>query len=112
MRCLELKPDEAKQIIRELVGDQILFEGHFDKVFSSIRPNLQKSLLEWVKNANEGKSRKPELSTVNPNILVFFFKPNVTNVRGILTKEKNKFFLALFLDKHKYYDRERRRLGL
>jgi len=34
-----------------------------------------------------------------------------SNFRIILTKEKEKYFLALFLDKHKYYETEMEKLG-
>ena len=111
MRCWLLKYEEARKIIMELLGEQIIFEGHFDMVFDNLKDNLKKSFLDWIVDCKEGRGRFPEKSPKYPNILVFFFKPNVTNVRGILTKEKNKFFLVLFLDKHKYYDREREKLG-
>jgi hypothetical protein len=32
-------------------------------------------------------------------------------VRAILTKEKKGYFIALFLDKHKYYEDEMQKLG-
>jgi len=109
-RCWQLKSEEAKTAIKKKLGEQIKFEGHFEKVFDNLNPTLQKSLIEWANNCKEGKE-KPAISPRYSNILVFFFKPSVTNIRGILTKEKNEYFLVLYLDKHKYYDRERDRLG-
>ena len=37
---------------------------------------------------------------------------NDNKIRGILTKEKNAFFIELFLDKHKYYDGKRKYFGI
>ncbi|MDP3640448.1 MAG: hypothetical protein Q8R53_04600 [Nanoarchaeota archaeon] len=105
-----MRPEEVKKKIREIVGEQIEFEGHFEIVVEHIPENLQFHLISWVKECSERK-QEPFPVPLQRNILVFFFKPNVTNVRGILKKEKNSFFIALFLDKHKYYDRERRKMG-
>jgi len=45
-------------------------------------------------------------------LISFIYKSNDNRIRGILTKEKNEYFIELFLDKHKYYDRKRKYLGL
>lgn len=105
-----MHPEEIKRKIKEIVGEQIRFEGHFDTVIENISESLQEHLLAWVKDCN-GRREEPFPAPLQRNLLVFFFKPKVTNVRGILKKEKNSYFIALFLDKHKYYDRERRKMG-
>ncbi len=102
--------EEVKNKIKELVGEQIEFEGHFSLVVDNMNENQQANLIEWVRKCNN-REIAPDPSPAFRDLLIFFFKPAVTNIRGILTKKKNSYFLALFLDKHKYYDQERRKLG-
>ena len=102
--------EEIKEKIRSQLGEQIEFEGHFDKVVNTMEKNIQQHLLEWVKKCHD-REIDPEPSPVDTSLLAFFFKPKVNNIRGILTKRKNSYFIALFVDKHKYYDSERRNLG-
>lgn len=105
-----MQVDEIKAQIKVLVGEQIEFDGHFNLVVSNMDENMQQDLVEWIRRCNN-REVDPEPSPVDFGLLAFFFKPRVTNIRGILTKRKNSYFIALFLDKHKYYDRERRKLG-
>lgn len=102
--------EEIKNKIKELLGEQIEFEGHFDLVVSNMSDNLQVHLLDWLRQC-QNYEVNPEPCPAFRELLVFFFKPRITNIRGILTKKKNSYFIALFLDKHKYYDQERRKLG-
>ena len=109
-RYWKLEVDEVKEKIIELLGNEIKFEGHFELVVSNMSEKLQENLLKWVENCREKKERA--YTTIkNKKIVAFFFKPSDTRYRGILTKEKDAYYLALFLDKHKYYDRERESLG-
>ena len=105
-----MQVEELKKEISELLGEQIVFDGHFDLVVKNMKENLSLNLIEWVKRCRD-KEISPEPSPASKELLVFFFKPSVTNICGILTKKKNSYFITLFLDKHKYYDRERRKLG-
>lgn len=102
--------DEIKKEIIKVVGGQIEFEGHFDVVASNMGENQQLNFIEWVTKCNN-RNIDPDPSPLSKDLLVFFFKPRITNIRGILTKRKNSYFITLFLDKHKYYDKERRKLG-
>ena len=43
--------------------------------------------------------------------LIGFVKRFGSNLRAILTKEKEGYFIVLFLDKHKYYEIEMLKLG-
>ena len=43
--------------------------------------------------------------------LIGFVERIGSNLRSILTKEKEEYFIALFLDKHKYYETEMEKLG-
>lgn len=103
--------NEAKKRIEEILGGRISFEGHFDMVFDNLKENRQKQLIDWVKDCKEGKSI-PISSDKIKDLLGFVFRFRDTNFRAILTKKKNEYFIALFLDKHKYYENERRKLGI
>lgn len=102
--------EEVKKRIKEIIGEQIEFEGHFSLVVDNMNENQQANLIGWVRKCSN-REIAPDPSPTFRDLLIFFFKPAVTNIRGILTKKKNSYFLALFLDKHKYYDQERRKLG-
>ena len=99
-----------KESIREILGE-IRFEGHFDTVFSNLKENRQKQFLVWVKDCKEGKCLALSSDKVK-DLLGFILRFRDSNFRAILTKKKNEYFIALFLDKHKYYETERRRLGI
>jgi len=103
--------DEAKEAIKKILGDHITFEGHFDMVFDRLKENRQKQIMEWVKECKEGKSNALSSDKVK-DLLAFVLRFRDTNFRAILTKKKNEYFIALFLDKHKYYENERRKLGI
>ena len=100
--------DEAKRAIIEILGS-IRFEGHFDKCFEGLKETQQKELINWVKDCKEYKI-SPIQSKKDRNI-IGFVKKFGSNLRTILTKEKDGYFLELFLDKHKYYEFEMSKLG-
>ena len=102
---------EARRRIEEILGGKISFEGHFNMVFDNLKENRQKQLIEWVRECKEGKSI-PISSDRVKSLLGFVLHFRDTNFRAILTKKKNEYFIALFLDKHKYYEKERRKLGI
>ena len=102
--------EEIKNKIKKIISDQIEFEGHFDTVINNMGENQQINFIEWIRKCNN-RDIDPDPSPNSRDLLVFFFKPRVTNIRGILTKRKNSYFITLFLDKHKYYDKQRRKLG-
>ena len=102
---------EARAKIEKILGSDIKFEGHFNMVFDNLKENRQRQLIEWVKDCKEGKSI-PLSSDKVKELLGFVLRFRDTNFRAILTKKKNEYFIALFLDKHKYYENERRKLGL
>ncbi|MBW2989963.1 hypothetical protein KY358_06635 [Candidatus Woesearchaeota archaeon] len=103
--------DEARKKIEEITGGKISFEGHFNVVFDNLKENRQKQLIGWVRECKEGKSI-PLSSDRIKGLLGFVLRFRDTNFRAILTKRKNEYFVALFLDKHKYYENERRKLGI
>ena len=103
--------NEAREKIEEILAGNISFEGHFDMVFDNLKENRQKQLIGWIKECKEGKSI-PISSDRIKELLGFVLHFRDTNFRAILTKKKNEYFIALFLDKHKYYENERRKLGI
>jgi hypothetical protein len=110
-RRLKLLHDEAKEKIEEIVGSKIRFDGHFNKVFDELKAGRQEQLLKWIADCKSG-SVSPISSDRVAGLLGFIFKFRDTNFRAILTKKKNEYFIALFLDKHKYYENERDKLGI
>ncbi|MCK5283579.1 MAG: hypothetical protein KAK00_09320 [Nanoarchaeota archaeon] len=103
--------DEVREKIEEILGGEISFEGHFNIVFDNLKENRKKQLIEWITECKEGKSI-PISSDRIKELLGFVLRFRSTNFRAILTKKKNEYFIALFLDKHKYYENERRKLGI
>jgi len=49
-------------------------------------------------------------SKIDRNVIGFVNRFG-SNLRAILTKRKDSYFLALFLDKHKYYELEITKYG-
>ncbi len=104
-----MHPDEAKELIMQILESSVSFEGHFHKCFENLKQTQQQELIEWVKACKEHKIN-PIQSKKNRDI-IGFVKRIGSNVRIILTKEKQGYFIVLFLDKHKYYETEIIRLG-
>lgn len=101
--------DEAKASIRKILESEIVFEGHFNRCFDNIKETQQKEIIEWIKECKE-QTASPIQSKTNREI-IGFVKRIGSNLRAILTKEKKGYFIALFLDKHKYYETEMQKLG-
>lgn len=106
-----MQPDEFKREVEKILGSSLKFDGHVNQIISQIDEQKQQSLLLWAKECKEGIHR-PEPCKKYRHLLAFIYKSNDNQVRGILVKEKGGYFIELFLDKHKYYDRQRRYLGL
>ena len=87
----------------------IRFEGHFNKCFDNLKETQQKQLLDWIKKC-KGYKIGPIQSKKDRKVIGFVEKFG-SNLRAILTKEKKAYFVALFLDKHKYYELEMEKLG-
>ncbi len=104
-----MQTEEARIKITQLLGSQIRFSGHFDKCFENLKETQQQDLIVWIKDCKEYKEN-PIQSKADREI-IGFVKRFGSNLRAILTKRKEGYFLSLFLDKHKYYDEEREKLG-
>jgi len=107
----QLKAEEFKANAIEMLEHNVKFDGHVNLVINSISEEKQTLILKWVEDCKQGKA-KPEPCKNFKNLIAFIYKSNDNKIRGILTKEKNSYFIELFLDKHKYYDRKRRYLGI
>ena len=106
-----MKADEFKQKVVEILGSEIKFDEHVDLVIDHTSIERQNSIIEWIKRCST-REENPEFSKAYKDIMGFVYKSNDNKIRGILTKEKNAYFIALFLGNHKYYERKRRELGL
>ena len=100
--------EEARKIIKEVLND-VKFEGHFNKCFDNLKETQQKELIKWVEDCRDHKVNI--IQSKKDRNLIGFVKKFGSNLRIILTKEKEGYFLALFLDKHKYYQFEMLKLG-
>lgn len=103
-----LEHEEARKRIIEFLGN-VKFEGHFNKCFDNLKETQKEELINWLKDCKE-HSISPIQSKKDRNIIGFVKKIG-SNLRAILTKEKQGYFLVLFLDKHKYYEAEMEKLG-
>jgi len=106
-----LKPEEFKEKIKTILDSDIKFDGHVNLVINNITEEKQILILKWIQECKQG-TNIPEPCKKFKNLMSFIYKSNDNKIRGILTKEKNSYFIELFLDKHKYYDRKRRYLGI
>ena len=106
-----LNAEEFKSTVQEILGSEIRFDGHVDSVIEHVQEQRRNAILEWIRACRKGDAI-PEPCKNFKHIISFIYKSNDNTIRGILTKEKNSYFIELFLDKHKYYDRKRRYLGI
>lgn len=106
-----MQVEEFKREVERIVGSSIQFDGHVTTIVKNIPEEKQQQLLRWIQECKAGTTI-PEPCKKFRQLIAFIYKSNDNMIRGILTKEKNAYFIELFLDKHKYYDRKRRYLGL
>ncbi len=106
-----MNAEEFKVEVQKILGSQIRFDGHVESVIESVLEQRQNSILEWIRECSK-ENVIPEPCKNFKNVISFIYKSNDNRVRVLLTKEKNSYFIELFVDKHKYYDRKRKYLGL
>lgn len=101
--------EELKRKMREILGEQIIFNKEFDDLAESIK-NLDEDFLSWCVLIRERKL--PAIAkTVLGNKVVFIKKIGSSN-RCLIIKIKNDGFTEVHLGDHKYYDELRKKLGL
>lgn len=108
-RCSYLEAKIARDNINETLGCSVHYEGHFNKCFDNMKESQQLELLNWIRDCKEYKTSP--IQSKKDNELIGFIRRIGSNVRVILTKKKKGYFIALFLDKHKYYETEMEKLG-
>lgn len=106
-----MRAEEFKVEVQRILQVDLSFDGHVEKIINNLTEERQQHLLNWVNECQAGTVR-PEPCKNDRHLIAFIYKSNDNRIRGILTKEKNAYFIELFLDKHKYYDQKRRYLGL
>ena len=104
-----MQTNEAKAVIRKILESDVKFDGHFDKCFTNLKGTQQEEFIEWVKACKELKTNLIQSKTNRE--IIGFVKRIGSNLGAILTKEKKGYFIELFLDKHKYYETEMKKLG-
>jgi hypothetical protein len=102
---LTVYPEEK---IKKILGE-IRFEGHFHTCFDSLKMTQLQELLHWIKDCRDYKI--PPIQSKKDRKMIGFVKRFGSNIRAVLIKEKEGYFLSLFLDKHKYYEAEMERAG-
>lgn len=103
--------EEFKMEVERIIESPLKFDGHVNQIVRNIDEEKRQQLLQWIRECKAGTAI-PEPCRKFRHLMAFIYKSNDNMIRGILTKEKNAYFIELFLDKHKYYDRKRRYLGL
>lgn len=101
--------EELKQQLKELFGEQIVFNKEFDTYAATIK-NLDVNLIDWCKRVRD-EDIKAQPSPKIRKILIFIKKIGSSN-RCIVLKIKNGIFTEIRLGDHDYYDRLRKILGL
>ena len=100
---------DLKQKLREIFGEQIVFNKSFSNYASTIK-NLDVNIVNWCIAVRDG-----EIKAIPPKYskdeLVFIKKIGSSN-RCIIIKIKNGEFKEIHLGDHDYYDDLRRKLGL
>jgi hypothetical protein len=104
-----MKHDEARVLIVQILVSEVRFEGHFDKCFDNLKNTQQYELMDWIKACASHKANP--IQSKKDREMIGFVKRIGSNLRTILTKQKTGYFIALFLDKHKYYETEMDILG-
>jgi len=106
-----LESKEFKEKVKKIVNADINFGGHIETIINNLTEKKQELILKWVNECHLGIQR-PQPCKKARNLIAFIYKSSDDNIRGILTKEKGSYFIELFLDNHKYYDRKRKYLGI
>ena len=104
-----MQAEEGKERIKKIIEQDLEFEGHFNKCFENLKETQQQELILWIKECKEHKTNV--IQSKLDREVIGFVKRFGSNLRAILTKRKESYFIALFLDKHKYYELEMKKFG-
>jgi len=101
--------EELRHKLRELFGEQILFNKEFDKYALTIK-NIDKNLVAWCSLVKDGRIKPVIPPKLKGNVL--FIKKIGSSNRCIVIKIMNGEFKEVHLGDHAYYDRLRKVIGL
>ena len=104
-----MQHDEARKEITGILGNEIKFEGHFEACFDNLKESQQIEIIQWIISCKEMKENP--IKSKKDKEIIGFVKRIGSNIRTLLTKKKGSYFIALFLDKHKYYETEMDKWG-
>jgi len=99
-----MEPEEARQHLHKLLGEQLEFNKDFDSCFSLLKETMQQDLLKWCRDCQENIA--PGSVPQNPRYKDrwVFFRKIGNGVRCTLVKIKNSDFIEIYLFGHKEYD--------
>ena len=80
-----METEEFKEKVRNILGENIKFDGHVSLIIDNLTGNKQRLILEWINNCKLGKI-KPEPCKNFKSLISFIYKSNDNRIRGILTK--------------------------
>jgi hypothetical protein len=101
--------EKLKLKLKELFGEQIVFNKDFDSYAASIK-NLNENFLPWCESVKKGGiSIIPTSRKLNS---VVFIKKIGSSNRCIIIKVINGEFKEIHLGNHAYYDKLRTILGI
>jgi hypothetical protein len=85
--------NEVKAKINQILSSDIKFEGHFNKCYNNLKETQQEELMEWIRDCSM-KKINPVQSKTDKEI-IGFVKRIGSNIRAILIRKKEKFFIKL-----------------
>ncbi|MBI3032304.1 hypothetical protein HYY69_02415 [Candidatus Woesearchaeota archaeon] len=101
--------ENLKQKLKELFGEQVVFNKDFDRYAETIK-NIDENLMIWCQRLKNGEI-KPEFGSIFSDYVIFIKKIGSSN-RCIIIKIKNGEFKEVHLGDHAYYDKLRKQLGI
>ena len=103
-----MNAEELKGKLREIFGEQVLFNKLFDEYANSIK-SIDAYLIDWCFQIKD-KKIQPVPSSISDYII--FIKKVGSSNRCIVLKVKNGEVKEIHLGNHEYYDKLRKQLGL
>ena len=77
---------DAINEIKRILGEEIIFEGHFALCFDNLKETQQQTLLEWLQKCKDHEIGP--IQSKHNRELIGFVERFGSNVRAILTKER------------------------
>ena len=108
-RRWNLLAEEGNGKIKDILEQDLKFDGHFEKCFDGLKETQQQELILWIRDCKEHKTNV--IQSKLDREVIGFVKRFDSNLRAILIKRTESYFIALFLDKHKYYELEMMKFG-